>query len=114
MQRQGFNGTLRAVEMIDGRKPKVYPAGRVCLEEGCGTKLSIYNRHEHCWYHRPKRFPRVRGRESVGREPRCASCAARARRWGAGFVEVYVDGVVHREGFDGAATLCEVDKERSA
>jgi hypothetical protein len=41
-----------------------FPAGRVCEHEGCGTRLSIYNRRPFCWQHdlpQPKPIPvRVR------------------------------------------------------
>jgi hypothetical protein len=29
--------------------------GRVCAEEGCDTRLSIYNRATRCWQHEPAR-----------------------------------------------------------
>jgi hypothetical protein len=32
---------------------RTYPAGRVCAAEGCGTKLSVYNRWNYCWQHEP-------------------------------------------------------------
>ena len=35
------------------RPNQTYPEGRVCAAEGCSTKLSIYNRWEHCWQHEP-------------------------------------------------------------
>ena len=45
-----------------GRKPKVYPVGRVCIQDGCRVKLNRYNRREYCYNHAPIRYPRVRGR----------------------------------------------------
>lgn len=35
------------------RANRTYDAGRVCAEEGCETKLSIYNRWQYCWQHEP-------------------------------------------------------------
>lgn len=45
-----------------GRAPSRSAAGRVCIDPGCSTKLSIYNRHDTCIHHSPLRFPRTRGR----------------------------------------------------
>jgi hypothetical protein len=39
------------------------PGGRVCAEEGCGTRLSIYNEGRHCSLHAPMVVPRTRGRK---------------------------------------------------
>lgn len=44
------------------RAPKQNDANRVCVEKGCVTKLSTYNKREHCYAHAPTRFPRLRGR----------------------------------------------------
>ena len=33
------------------RPNRVWGAGRVCAERGCGTRLSIYNRSEDCSLH---------------------------------------------------------------
>jgi len=44
------------------RAPKVHGTDRVCVHEGCTTKLSQYNKREHCYAHAPTRFPRLRGR----------------------------------------------------
>ena len=30
-----------------------YTAGRVCAADGCGTRLSIYNKWKYCWQHEP-------------------------------------------------------------
>ena len=49
----------RATELP--RPNRVYAEGRVCEEEGCETKLSVYNRSKLCWQHTPLRFPVVRG-----------------------------------------------------
>lgn len=44
------------------RRPKTFEAGRVCLDDGCTTKLNRYNKREFCYSHAPVKFPRVRGR----------------------------------------------------
>jgi hypothetical protein len=38
-------------------------AGRVCGEEGCHTRLSIYNDGPYCSVHEPMSVPRTRGRK---------------------------------------------------
>jgi hypothetical protein len=35
------------------RANRTYPTGRVCAADGCGTKLSVYNRWTFCWQHEP-------------------------------------------------------------
>lgn len=44
------------------RPSKEFGGGRVCSEQSCDTKLSRYNRREHCFAHAPVKYPRVRGR----------------------------------------------------
>lgn len=39
-----------------------WSAGRVCAEEGCETRLSIYNKSSLCWQHEPVRYHLVRGK----------------------------------------------------
>jgi len=34
-----------------GQPPHTYPRGRFCLEEGCDTRLSIYNQSDYCSLH---------------------------------------------------------------
>ena len=43
------------------RKPKTYGESRECATDGCPTRLSRYNRDDHCYAHAPARFPRLRG-----------------------------------------------------
>jgi hypothetical protein len=43
------------------RRPKTYGEARVCDVKGCETRLSRYNRDDHCFQHAPARFPRMRG-----------------------------------------------------
>jgi predicted nucleic acid-binding Zn-ribbon protein len=43
------------------RKNKVYAEGRNCLEKGCITILSKYNKFDYCSNHLPYRQARVRG-----------------------------------------------------
>ncbi|MDP9453007.1 MAG: hypothetical protein M3P97_06375 [Actinomycetota bacterium] len=37
--------------------------GRICREEGCHTRLSIYNDGPFCSVHTPMSTPRTRGRK---------------------------------------------------
>jgi hypothetical protein len=34
-------------------RAKTYAGDRTCGEEGCATRLSIYNRTDRCWVHEP-------------------------------------------------------------
>jgi hypothetical protein len=47
------------------RPSRVWRAGRVCAEEGCGTQLSIYNRSPLCWQHEPVRYQLARGKRKT-------------------------------------------------
>ncbi|HEX6331022.1 MAG TPA: hypothetical protein VF129_07005 [Actinomycetota bacterium] len=38
------------------------PDGRVCSQEGCTTRLSVYNTSDRCWQHAEIEFPNRRGR----------------------------------------------------
>ena len=44
------------------RPPKAVSENRTCVHPGCKTRLSRYNRREHCYSHAPTKFPRLRGR----------------------------------------------------
>ena len=44
------------------RAPKQHAANRVCIEDACDTRLSTYNKRDHCYAHAPTKFPRLRGR----------------------------------------------------
>ncbi|HVM12130.1 MAG TPA: hypothetical protein VM638_06620 [Actinomycetota bacterium] len=55
-------------EYIKGSRPRqlppasrTYGGGRVCAEQGCETRISIYNKATHCWAHAPLRYPVSRG-----------------------------------------------------
>ncbi|MDH3752628.1 MAG: hypothetical protein OEU32_02050 [Acidimicrobiia bacterium] len=52
-------GGYRASSAERSRIPGAH--GRVCLESGCGTRLSIYNELDYCAVHQPMVFPRMRG-----------------------------------------------------
>lgn len=91
----------------NGKRPKQHPGGRACLHEGCITRLSVYNKDDKCYLHKPRRRPRVRGSDAPIRKPKCSSCSARARGRLHEVIEIELDGIVHREGSDGATTLCE-------
>ena len=54
---------LKASQIKGGIRPsKCFEQGRVCNDESCETKLSIYNKRDHCFNHAPVKYPRVRGR----------------------------------------------------
>lgn len=38
-------------------------AGRVCVDDSCVTRLSIYNDGDFCSLHQPMETPRIRGRK---------------------------------------------------
>ena len=45
------------------RRNRTWGRGRVCAEEGCTTRLSMYNRSKLCWNHEPIRYYIARGRK---------------------------------------------------
>jgi hypothetical protein len=46
-----------------GRPSRTFARGRVCCDEGCETRLSIYNEGHFCYQHEPRATPRMRGRK---------------------------------------------------
>lgn len=42
---------------------RTYPRGRICAEDDCTTRLSIYNDGEYCSLHHRAITPRIRGRK---------------------------------------------------
>ena len=48
--------------MESSRAPKQIEERRSCIQDGCDTTLSRYNKRDHCYAHAPTRFPRLRGR----------------------------------------------------
>jgi hypothetical protein len=51
--------TVRALP----RRNRMWSSDRACAEEGCVTKLSIYNRSKFCWAHEPVHYYIARGRK---------------------------------------------------
>jgi len=45
------------------RRNRTFSAGRVCAEDGCITRVSIYNRSKFCWMHEPLHYYIARGRK---------------------------------------------------
>ncbi|HVA05486.1 MAG TPA: hypothetical protein VNG12_01975 [Acidimicrobiales bacterium] len=43
--------------------PRRFAPGRVCGENACGTKLSVYNDGYFCSLHAPGEVPRMRGKK---------------------------------------------------
>jgi len=58
-------GTVVTGKTLNGpnQPAKTFSPGRVCVEQGCGTRLSVYNDGVYCSIHlRPDTDMRVRGR----------------------------------------------------
>ena len=49
-----IKGKLRAPKAVDGE--------RVCVQKDCTTRISRYNKRDHCYAHAPTKYPRLRGR----------------------------------------------------
>jgi hypothetical protein len=45
------------------RPPRRFSSGRMCMELGCGTHLSVYNNGSRCSLHHLCVAPRMRGRK---------------------------------------------------
>lgn len=61
---EGFEGSIGGSAFTGIGKPaRTFPRGRVCAEDGCGTRLSIYNDGRFCSQHAPQAVPRMRGRK---------------------------------------------------
>jgi hypothetical protein len=45
------------------RQQRQSARGRVCVSDGCETRLSVYNHADHCSLHAPMVTPRTRGRK---------------------------------------------------
>jgi hypothetical protein len=48
------------VASVTGGPSGTHEEGRVCPKNGCGTRLSIYNKREECFAHSPLLFPTPR------------------------------------------------------
>jgi hypothetical protein len=46
----------------DRRPSQQFGTGRVCADDGCDTRLSLYNDGEWCALHAPMEVPRMRGK----------------------------------------------------
>lgn len=45
------------------RRNRVWGEGRSCAQDGCITRISIYNRSRYCWMHEPLHYYIARGRK---------------------------------------------------
>jgi hypothetical protein len=53
-QRNDQGSPVRGISPGKGTKrAKTYAGDRTCEQEGCTTRLSIYNKAERCWQHEP-------------------------------------------------------------
>jgi hypothetical protein len=50
------------------RANRLWTAGRTCTDEGCSTKLSIYNKSQFCWVHEPVKFHLARGKRRSSKQ----------------------------------------------
>jgi hypothetical protein len=51
--RHGDDDVVRTSAAGDATRPsRTFGTGRSCAEAGCDTRLSMYNRDDHCWQHR--------------------------------------------------------------
>ena len=41
-----------------------YSSGRICIQETCTTVISKYNKFKYCNNHKPKVYPRIKGRNA--------------------------------------------------
>jgi hypothetical protein len=41
-----------------------YSSGRVCVHKECNTVISKYNKFRHCNNHKPRSYPRIKGRQA--------------------------------------------------
>ena len=41
-----------------------YSSGRVCVDKDCQTVISIYNKFKYCNKHKPRTYPRIKGRQA--------------------------------------------------
>jgi len=39
-----------------------YSSGRTCVQKDCSTIISKYNKFKYCNSHKPKTYPRIKGR----------------------------------------------------
>ena len=41
-----------------------YSSGRICIDKNCDTVISKYNKYKYCNNHKPKVYPRIKGRNA--------------------------------------------------
>ena len=41
-----------------------YSSGRVCVHKECNTVISKYNKYKYCNKHKPRSYPRIKGRQA--------------------------------------------------
>ena len=52
------------VKKYPNHKPSTsYSSGIICLHKQCETVLSKYNKYRYCNNHKPKVYPRIKGRD---------------------------------------------------
>ena len=58
------DGSVGAFPITGNDRPsRAFKKDRTCREEGCGTRLSMYNQGKYCFLHEPMAVPRTRGKK---------------------------------------------------
>jgi hypothetical protein len=61
----GGGASVGGTPFTGARPSRTFPQGRECREEGCDTKLSIYNEGAYCFLHEQGTVQRLRGKKSA-------------------------------------------------
>ena len=54
---------LKGNKYPNSKPSTTYSSGRTCVQKDCSTIISKYNKFKHCNNHKPKTFPRIKGRK---------------------------------------------------
>lgn len=58
------DGSVGGLPITGNDRPsRAFKKDRTCREEGCGTRLSMYNQGKYCFLHEPMAVPRTRGKK---------------------------------------------------
>lgn len=60
----GSDRAVGATSLFRSDRPsRAFARGRICADESCSTRLSIYNEGSYCYQHQPTAVPRMRGKK---------------------------------------------------
>jgi hypothetical protein len=48
----------------NSKKNMQFQKNRICVHSACTTILSQYNKYKYCHKHKPKTYPRIKGRQA--------------------------------------------------